>query len=196
MVKCVTSDHPGIALVQGFCTGICCLLLGLGCKLAPSADLLSVLRKAQQGQCKRRRSWLEGPSEALLLFRPAAPRGMYRTSRSAESFAQLCCQRLNRGPSGELSAILGATPPSWAGSPLGPQLGVVPGSQEWSWYSYTTQRSSSGQDFIWVDRLVRGNCPSGNSSPSASPIHWRAQLGVLLLLNVAANYSTSDRFLH
>lgn len=33
----------GHALVQGFHTGSCCLLFGLGCKITPLADLLSVV---------------------------------------------------------------------------------------------------------------------------------------------------------
>lgn len=48
---------PRNALVQGFRTGSCCLLLGLGCKIVPSADLLSVLmeratreKKAEGGE--------------------------------------------------------------------------------------------------------------------------------------------------
>lgn len=198
MVKRVTSDHPGIAPVQGFCTGICCLLLGLGCNLAVSADLLSVLRKAQQGQCKRRRSWLEGPSEALLLCRPAAPRGMGRASRSAESFAQLCSQRLNRGPSVTQRALCNpwGNPTKLGRKPAGttarcsarlPRMGLV-------FLHHSTHQLWAGFDL--GGQVSQRELSIWQLLSLCTPIHWRAQLRVLLPLNVVANYSTSGHFLH
>lgn len=158
-------------LVHDFCTGSCCLRLGLGCKITPSAELLSVLMEGAPREKGR-----EGGEAG------GQPRGIWVGMCQRFCSAEFCSAELGALNVSELSALPGETNPTKLGrSPAGTRarccsIPLILGSQRWSWNHH-----SSSHCRIWAELSSWGiplplHVPSTESSAlsfaAAEPGWW------------------------